>query len=358
MDKLNIGETILKLRKEKNITQEQLALMVGVSAGAVSKWENGKSTPDISLLSPLARALDTSLDILLSFQQELSEKQVDDIKKELMELFLHESYDAGEAKCKEYLKEYPNSIHLKFTAAGLIQMYSMMSEDHSEEFISRKMEECLSLFRQVAESREPKYAPTALFCIAGIQMQLENYEESEKALNELPQKMIDPMALYPTLLLKQGKDEKARKVCSGMLMQYLNNACLMLTNLANIFIAQKDYDMALLYLDTEHKMQETFKIGLYSAAYNCSKLYMKLGQKETAAKWFKIYVEGLLSFGYDYKDNPYFKDYELEINPEGQRVIRKRFIQSLIKEDEFKSLFGIPEYEEAVKKLKKFIDII
>jgi transcriptional regulator with XRE-family HTH domain len=43
MNRLNIGKTILQLRKEKNITQEQLAIMVGVSAGAVSKWETGNS---------------------------------------------------------------------------------------------------------------------------------------------------------------------------------------------------------------------------------------------------------------------------------------------------------------------------
>ena len=61
MNSFNIGDKILKLRKENNITQEQLANMVGVTAGAVSKWENGNSTPDITLLAPLARALDTSL---------------------------------------------------------------------------------------------------------------------------------------------------------------------------------------------------------------------------------------------------------------------------------------------------------
>lgn len=43
MNDLNIGKTILTLRKDKNITQEQLANMVGVSAGAVSKWETGVS---------------------------------------------------------------------------------------------------------------------------------------------------------------------------------------------------------------------------------------------------------------------------------------------------------------------------
>lgn len=82
LNRLNIGEKILQLRKEKNITQEQLAFMVGVSAGAVSKWENGNSMPDITLIAPLARALNTSLDVLFSFEQEVSETEVTNIKQE------------------------------------------------------------------------------------------------------------------------------------------------------------------------------------------------------------------------------------------------------------------------------------
>lgn len=138
MNRLNIGETILKLRKERNITQEQLALMVGISAGAVSKWENGNSMPDISLLAPLARALNTSLDTLLSFEQELSEEEVNNIRDQLTKLFLHKGYAAGEEKCKEYLNEYPNSINLKVVVAGLMNMYLMMSVDNTEEFIKAR----------------------------------------------------------------------------------------------------------------------------------------------------------------------------------------------------------------------------
>lgn len=352
MNRLNIGETILHLRKKKSITQEQLASMVGVSAGAVSKWETGNSTPDISLLAPLARALHTSLDILLSLQQELAETEVAEIKRELTEVFLHKGYAVGEAKCQKYLNEYPNSIHLKFTAAGLIQMYSMISDDHSEEFMQIKLHDSLALFQQVAASGEPKYTQIALFCMANIQLRLENYEESEKALKQLPQTPINPMSLYPTLFLKQGKTKEAMNLCSNMLMQYLNHSYLMLTTLANIEKIEHNYDKAFFYLDAVDKMQNIFKMGLNSAAYNYSKLYIETGEKEAAAKWFNTYVEGLLSSGYDYHGNPYFENIALEVNPEGQKIIRKKLLESLIDENDFKALAGIPEYEKAIKALK------
>ena len=73
---MKIGQKILQLRKEKGLTQEQLADELGVSAAAVSKWETDNSYPDITLLCPLARALGTNVDTLLQFEQTLSDDEV------------------------------------------------------------------------------------------------------------------------------------------------------------------------------------------------------------------------------------------------------------------------------------------
>ena len=61
------GAKIAALRKIRNMTQEQLAAQLGISAPAVSKWETGSSYPDITLLAPLARALGTNLDMIRYF---------------------------------------------------------------------------------------------------------------------------------------------------------------------------------------------------------------------------------------------------------------------------------------------------
>lgn len=60
-----IGQNIAFYRKEKNITQEALAEICGVSPQAVSKWENDVSCPDIGLLKTIARAFGISVDELL-----------------------------------------------------------------------------------------------------------------------------------------------------------------------------------------------------------------------------------------------------------------------------------------------------
>ena len=55
------GVMIRRLREEKNMTQQQLAQKLSVTAKAVSKWENGHGYPDISLAEPLADALGVSV---------------------------------------------------------------------------------------------------------------------------------------------------------------------------------------------------------------------------------------------------------------------------------------------------------
>ena len=63
--KETLGQRISKLRKSKDLTQEQLGQKVGVTSQAVSKWENDTSAPDIMLLVDLANIFEVSVDELL-----------------------------------------------------------------------------------------------------------------------------------------------------------------------------------------------------------------------------------------------------------------------------------------------------
>ena len=68
--KITIGANIKRLRREKGITQEQLAEAMNVSCAAVSKWERGETFPDVTLLQPLAFYFGVSLDSLMGYDKE------------------------------------------------------------------------------------------------------------------------------------------------------------------------------------------------------------------------------------------------------------------------------------------------
>lgn len=63
------GSTIRKLRESKHLTQSELGSRIGVSDKAVSKWETGKGLPDLTLIQPLAQALDVSVIELMNGEQ-------------------------------------------------------------------------------------------------------------------------------------------------------------------------------------------------------------------------------------------------------------------------------------------------
>lgn len=65
MNQLTIGKFIAQKRKEKNLTQEQLAETLGVSNKTVSKWECGKCMPDYSIVKPLCRELGITVSELM-----------------------------------------------------------------------------------------------------------------------------------------------------------------------------------------------------------------------------------------------------------------------------------------------------
>lgn len=69
MDSKVFGKFIARIRKEKNMTQADLAERIGVTDKAVSRWERGVGFPDINTLEPLARALDISILELMRSQK-------------------------------------------------------------------------------------------------------------------------------------------------------------------------------------------------------------------------------------------------------------------------------------------------
>lgn len=77
MNPQKTGAFISKLRREKQLTQNELAQKLGVTDKAISKWERGNGLPDITMLEPLAKELDTSVAELLN-----GEVCADDVKQE------------------------------------------------------------------------------------------------------------------------------------------------------------------------------------------------------------------------------------------------------------------------------------
>lgn len=115
-----ISKNIRKYRKDRGLTQEQLAEAVGVTVGAVSKWESGLSNPDINLIVELADFFDTSVDVLLGY--ELRKNNVDKVAEHIKTLRMEKKYDEGKIIVEKNLQKYPNNFNVVHESAILYEM--------------------------------------------------------------------------------------------------------------------------------------------------------------------------------------------------------------------------------------------
>lgn len=124
---MEIGEIIRKYRKEKSMTQEEMAKCLGITAPAVNKWEKGKGQPDISLLVPVARLLGITLETLLSFNKDLKEEEIAVIVKEIDQKFETESYNDVFIYAEDIINKYPGCYQLIWQLALILDARLLVS---------------------------------------------------------------------------------------------------------------------------------------------------------------------------------------------------------------------------------------
>lgn len=86
MDQIKIGKFIAERRKLKNLTQAQLAEKLNITDRAVSKWENGRSLPDSSIMLELCEMLEITVNDLLSGEVVVMEKYNKELENNLLEI--------------------------------------------------------------------------------------------------------------------------------------------------------------------------------------------------------------------------------------------------------------------------------
>lgn len=125
---MQLGQVIRKYRKNKNMTQEEIAGRLGVTAPAVNKWENGASMPDIMLLAPIARLLGITTDILLSFREELTAEEIKALVYEADSMLKEKPYEEAFLWVKKKLEQYPNCEQLILQLAVILDAQRMMQD--------------------------------------------------------------------------------------------------------------------------------------------------------------------------------------------------------------------------------------
>jgi|GEM_PF-6481133 len=134
---ITIGENIKRLRREKNVTQEQLAETLSVSTAAVSKWERSETYPDITLLFPLAQYFSVSIDDLMGYDAEKEAAEVKAIIKKTREMRTHPESERL-AFLKEAYLAHPNSYEI--AVRYLVNLGGNLADNDPALLVERKDE--------------------------------------------------------------------------------------------------------------------------------------------------------------------------------------------------------------------------
>ena len=119
MDQEKIGKFIAICRKKQNLTQEQLAEKLGVSSKSISRWENGKTLPDYSLIKDLCKTLNISINELFSGEKIESKNFKEIADNNLLNALENSSFTLKE-KIKYYGDKWDKEHFFELTIAMIV----------------------------------------------------------------------------------------------------------------------------------------------------------------------------------------------------------------------------------------------
>ncbi|MDN9859193.1 helix-turn-helix transcriptional regulator [Clostridioides difficile] len=245
---IKIGKVIQRLRKERNLTQEQLAKFIGVSTPAVSKWESGNSYPDIELLPLLADFFNVSIDKLLNYKIDLSEEEIMKIYKELESGFARIEIDLSTEEPKEefrqdlesvkklsnmYIEKYPKSYLLKLRICSLYQMYSYK---FGKSELNDRAKETTNILEDIVRNTDDiQIKETALIILSNAYCMLEDYEKAELYLNMIHKSIGDTSVNLAMIYLKQNRLEEAEILLQNKLFSNVFNISMDCKGIINVY---------------------------------------------------------------------------------------------------------------------------
>lgn len=293
---IHIGQTVLHARREKGITQEQLATAIGVSAAAVSKWETGQSYPDIALLPPLARYFGISVDALMAYAPALTEDEAQARVSEAKKRFETDGWAAGLAACGALAREYPRDAMLRMSMAGALMECLVFAPDEAAREEGRLCQ--IQWLREAMDAAQGNPRLMAQYLLGVFSMNMKRLDEAEEALTPLVD-LPDANRLMPTLRMLQGRNEEAMELAQRNLFGGLNDVVQSLGTMVSLAIKMDDVERAEIYLAITEKIVELIGKGgsLFdmSVAQNALILAKAKGDDDALLDATEAYMDAVLN---------------------------------------------------------------
>lgn len=220
MKEINIAGTITNKRKEKGITQDDLANHIGVSKSSVSKWETGQSYPDITFLPQLAAYFNISIDDLMGYEPQMTKEDIRKLYFELSNDFSTKPFDEVLDRCREIAKKYFSCFPLLLQIGALLVNYSSLAKDTEKSalVLAEAKELCIKMRE---ESNDIELSKQALRLEAACAHLLGKPDEVLELLRETNTVILSTEPLLATAYQMTGKIKEAKTVLQVGVYQHI-----------------------------------------------------------------------------------------------------------------------------------------
>jgi transcriptional regulator with XRE-family HTH domain len=374
---LNIGEVILRKRKEAGLTQETLADFMGVSKASVSKWETGASYPDIVVLPQLASYFDISLDELMGYERRLTGEDVKEVYEKLTKELAGKSHEDAREIALKVAKKYYSCYPLLFQIGVLILNHGGGASS-DEDIKHEAYNEAKQLFERVKNSADSvELKRIALQSEALCELTLKNPQASI-ALLESESHITTQLSTSAILALSYQELDQNKEAKMALQESILDSVIILIYDISSyLSICEDDMNhfeeacKRAMTLADIFNIQQILPVAMLTFYLSAAEGYIKFAKSDRTLDMLHEYSEIAMSPMYPLKlRGDEFFNFASEIEekntkessivmPEshGSEIsIKENIVNGVVDNPKFESLAEEPRYEEITNKLKAVLE--
>ncbi|MBQ3931565.1 MAG: helix-turn-helix domain-containing protein [Firmicutes bacterium] len=238
---LSLSENIRRMRKERKMTQEKLAEALGVTVGAVYKWETGLSRPELELIVEMADLFDTSVDVLLGYR--MKDNRLESVIERVAGLCRTMDPEAL-AEVEKALAKYPNSFRFVYEGASIYLAFGASNNDKAQ---LRRALELLEQARLLLPQNDDPKINEASICnnMATAYFQLGEREKCLQLLKDHNVEGIFSSQIGGYLSIFMDRPEEAAPFLSEALLDEMSALSSTIAWYVFVYRSRKDWKSAL-----------------------------------------------------------------------------------------------------------------
>lgn len=237
---MKLAENIRTFRKQRSLTQEQLAEVLGVTVGAVYKWEAKLSMPELRLIVEMADFFDISVDVLLGY--EMKDNRLENTLQRLRE-YRHKKDLMGIAEAEKALKKYPNNFGIVYNSAVLYRVFGLESQD--KHLLYRALELLENSRLLLTQNTDPQISELTIYGdMAEVYLALDENDQAIELLKNHNASGIYSDLIGMTLASSCSRPLEAMPFLSEALLKNVASLMRIIIGYMSAFLSQKDYASA------------------------------------------------------------------------------------------------------------------